>query len=108
MRWSRCTRTACVVSVRVVDRGPGSGIKRVSATVRSTVPCGRRAGVTHCTRTARPRSVRAVATSPATYRLVVRDLAPGTKAIIAIVAEDAAGNRPAATLVRVATRRPHR
>lgn len=101
VRWRRCTSTACTVSLRVVDR---TGVKGVHATVRSAAPCGRHAGDARCTRTARPRAVHAVATSPATYRVVARDLAPGTKAVIAIVVEDAAGNRPAPTLVRVATK----
>jgi hypothetical protein len=104
VRWSRCTRNTCTVSLRVADRGFSAGLKGVTATVSSTTGCHRRAGTALCTRTARPRTRRALATSLATFRVVVRDLTPGTKAVVAIVAEDAAGNRAAPTLVRVATR----
>ena len=107
LRWTRCTRRSCTISLRVEDRGFSTGLKGVTATVRSTSPC-RRARAARCVTSAVPRPVRAVATSPATFRVKVTKLAPGAKAVIAVIAEDAAGNRgPAPALFRVTARREH-
>lgn len=97
VRRTSCTMTACTLTVRVVDRGASVGVRRVTASVRACRTAG-------CGRTGRSRTVRAAELLPGTYRLRLRDLAPGTRAAVTIAAEDYAGNRAAPASVRVAAK----
>jgi trypsin len=84
---ARCKRRRCTVTVRVTDRAPSSGIRRVTGTVRYTSACRRHGRRTTCTRTYRL-GARHSRGSTWTFRL--RRL-PRGRAQIAIVAVDRAG-----------------
>jgi hypothetical protein len=88
-----CTRTRCVLDLRVVDAGFSSGVRRVEATVATTyrTRCRRGRRTVTCTRTT-TRRVRASRIAAGRYRLVTRNLRTGVHRM-AIRAQDAAGNR---------------
>jgi trypsin len=84
---ARCSRRRCTVTVRVTDRSPSSGIRRVAGTVRYKQACRRHGRRTTCTKTYR---VTARHASGSTWRFRLKRLPRGT-ASIAVVATDRAG-----------------
>ncbi len=105
---SNCTRSACTLLIRVTDAGVSAGIHGVEASLRSrqSGTCRLRGGrLTPCTRTSAPRSLRAVATAPGSFKLRVARLPTGASHRFALVASDSAGHRQAVpTVVRLTTR----
>jgi trypsin len=88
-----CTRTRCVLDLRVVDAGYSSGVRRVEATVTTTyrTRCRRGRRSVACTRRI-TRRVRATRVATGRYRLVTSGLRAGVHRV-AVRALDAAGNR---------------
>ena len=88
-----CTRTRCVLDLRVVDAGFSSGLRRVDATVVTTyrTRCRRGGRRVACTRTS-TRRVRATRIAAGRYRLVTSGLRTGVHRV-ALRALDVAGNR---------------
>jgi hypothetical protein len=88
-----CTRTRCVVDLRVVDAGFSSGVRRVDATVVTTyrTRCRRGGRRVACTKTSTKR-LRASRVSSGRYRLVTSGLRAGVHRVT-VRALDAAGNR---------------
>ena len=88
-----CTRTRCVLDVRVVDAGFSRGVRSVAATVVSTyrARCRRGRRTVTCTRT-RTQRLRARRTSAGRYRVVASGL-PAGRHVVTVRATDLAGNR---------------
>ncbi len=88
-----CTRTRCVLDLRVVDAGYSRGLRSVDATVLSTyrTRCRRGGRTVACTKT-RTRRLKATRISTGRYRLVASGLPAGRHAVT-VRATDAAGNR---------------
>lgn len=90
---ARCTRTRCVLDLRVVDAGFSRGVRSVDATVVTTyrTRCRRGGRTVICTRT-RSRRLKATRIAAGHYRLVASGLPAGRHAVT-VRATDAAGNR---------------
>jgi hypothetical protein len=89
-----CASRRCVISVRVTDAAPSSGIRRVTGTLRWKQACVRNGRRTTCTRS---RRIAARQASSSTWTLRTPRL-PRGRASIAIVAVDKSGRmqtRPA-------------
>jgi secreted trypsin-like serine protease len=88
-----CTRTRCVLDLRVVDAGFSRGVRSVDATVVSTyrARCRRGGRTRSCTRT-RTRRLRATRTSAGRYRVVASSL-PAGRHVVTVRATDSSGNR---------------
>ena len=88
-----CTRTRCVLDLRVVDAGFSRGVRSVAATVVSTyrARCRRGGRTVTCTRI-RTRRLRAKRTSAGHYRVVASTL-PAGRHVVTVRATDLAGNR---------------
>lgn len=87
----RCSRTACVLSVRVTDPAPSSGIAALRATIATTyrATCGTRHR--RCTkRQTRTAAVKRLATG--VYRVTTPKLRAGTS-VVRLVAVDVDGHR---------------
>lgn len=101
----RCARSICTLDVRVDDPAPSAGIKSVEARVKTAyrATCVKRRQKRRCTKSV-DRRLRAVKTSPATYRIVTPKLRKGIQ-IFRVVATDRSGHRQAkATTVKKRTR----
>ena len=105
---SNCTRNACTLLIRVTDAGVSAGIQGVEASLRSrqASTCRLRGGrLTPCTRTSAPRTLRAVAAAPGSFKLRAARLPTGASHRFALIASDNAGHRQATpTVVRLTTR----
>jgi hypothetical protein len=88
-----CTRTTCLLQLRVADAAPSAGLAAVQATVTTTyrTRCGKRKRP--CTRKV-TQKLQARPTGLHSYRIATPKL-PRGKHVFAVVASDLAGNRQA-------------
>jgi hypothetical protein len=101
----RCSRTLCLLDIKVEDPAPSSGIANVEARVKTTSRtwCGKGRSRKRCTRTT-VRRLTPVARGLATFHITTPRLAAGTQTFT-LVATDMHGNRQAkATTVSRRTR----
>jgi secreted trypsin-like serine protease len=91
----RCTRTKCVLDVKVNDATPSSGIGTLDARVKTTTRtwCGKGKGRKRCMRTT-VRRLTAVARGVGSFHITTPRLSAGTQTFT-LVATDKRGNRQA-------------
>jgi hypothetical protein len=98
----RCSRTVCLLDVRVDDPAPSGGIRGVEATVRTTYRtwCRKGGKRRRCDKTTAARKLTALPTGPNAYRITSRKLRAGTQTF-RLAGVDAEGNRQlVATTIR--------
>lgn len=88
-----CTRSACTLNLRIVDRGSTAPLRKVTATATTKVRrrCGPKARRRTCLRTEK-RTATVTRTGLETFRVRLTRMRRGAKYTFTIVATDASGN----------------
>lgn len=89
-----CTRSACTLHLRIVDRGSTAPLRKVTATATTRVRrrCGTRARRRTCRRAER-RTATVTRTGLETFRVRLTRMRRGARYTFTILASDASGNR---------------
>ena len=98
----RCSRTVCLLDVRVDDPAPSGGVRGVDATVQTAYRtwCGKGRKRKRCTKTTAAMKLTALPAGTNAYRITTRRLRAGTQTF-RLVGVDAEGNRqPVATTLK--------